>query len=127
MAYPQQHGNTSHRIYRYGLEQWGEGQAERYLSVLKGRLFLLTEQPLIGIERPELLPNVRSFPVERHTLYYRMTRERAEIVRVLHERQDPKRSLDDQKCARAHSSRGLIGGGRSGFKTTMLEIPGAYS
>jgi toxin ParE1/3/4 len=80
-------------IYQYGLRQWGQAQSESYLVAIKNQFWLLTEQPLIGAERPELLPNTRSLPIDSHTLFYRLNANRVEILRVLHGRQDPQRHL----------------------------------
>lgn len=80
-------------IYQYGLRQWGQAQSESYLSTLKNQFWLLTEQPLVGTERSDLLPDTRSLPIENHTLFYRVTANRVEIIRVLHGRQDPRRHL----------------------------------
>lgn len=80
-------------IYLYGLQQWGQAQSESYLSTLKNQFWLLTQQPLMGTERPDLLPDTRSLPIENHTLFYRVTANRVEIIRVLHGRQDPQRHL----------------------------------
>ena len=80
-------------IYQYGLRQWGQVQSDSYLENLKDQLWLLTEQPLIGVDRSELLPGVRSLPIESHTLFYRVITDGVEIIRVLHGRQDPQRHL----------------------------------
>jgi toxin ParE1/3/4 len=80
-------------IYQYGLRQWGQAQSDDYLANLKNQFWLLTEQPLMGTERPELLPDIRSLPIESHTLFYRVTANRLEILRVLHGRQDPQRHI----------------------------------
>ena len=80
-------------IFKYGLRQWGQAQSESYLSIIKNQFWSLTRQPLMGNERPELLPDIRSLPIESHTLFYRVTADRIEIVRVLHGRQDPQRHL----------------------------------
>ena len=80
-------------IYQYGLRQWGQSQSESYLSTIKKQFWLLTQQPLMGTERPKLLPDTRSLPIENHTLLYRITATRVEIIRVLHGRQDPQRHL----------------------------------
>ena len=85
--------NDLKEIYQYGLRQWGQARSESYLSTLKNQFWLLTQQPLMGTERPELLPDTRSLPVESHTLFYRVTTNRVEIIRVLHGRQDPQRHL----------------------------------
>ena len=80
-------------IYQYGLRQWGQSQSESYVSTIKNQFWLLTQQPLIGTQRPELLPDFRSLPINSHTLFYRVTTTRVEVIRVLHGRQDPQRHL----------------------------------
>lgn len=80
-------------IYQYGLRQWGQAQSDNYLLAIKHQLWLLTEQPLIGVERPELLPHIRSLPIQSHILFYRVTANQLEIIRVLHARQDPQRHM----------------------------------
>jgi toxin ParE1/3/4 len=80
-------------IYQYGLRQWGQIQSESYLENIKEQLWTLTEQPLIGIDRSELLSGARSLPIESHTLFYRVKPDTLEIIRVLHGRQDPQRHL----------------------------------
>ncbi|MES9952558.1 MAG: type II toxin-antitoxin system RelE/ParE family toxin [Candidatus Thiodiazotropha sp. 6PLUC2] len=85
--------NDLKEIFQYGLRQWGQSQSESYLTTIKKQLWLLTQQPLMGTERSELLPDSRSLPIESHTLFYRVTVNRVEIIRVLHGRQDPQRHL----------------------------------
>lgn len=80
-------------IYQYGLRQWGPAKSDSYLDTLKGKLWSLIEQPLMGIERPGLLGGIRSLPVESHILFYRVAVSKIEIIRVLHGRQDPARYL----------------------------------
>ncbi|MCW8917599.1 MAG: type II toxin-antitoxin system RelE/ParE family toxin [Gammaproteobacteria bacterium] len=75
------------------MRQWRQSQSESHLSTIKKKFWLLTQQPLMGTERPELLPDTRSLPIESHTLFYRVTANRVEIIRVLHGRQDPQRHL----------------------------------
>jgi toxin ParE1/3/4 len=78
-------------IYQYGLRQWGQAQSNSYLEKLKECFWSLRKQPLIGVERTDILSRVRSLPVESHTLFYRGTEDRIEVIRVLHGRQDPHR------------------------------------
>ena len=80
-------------IYQYGLRHWGQAQSGIYLETLNGLLWSLTEQPLMGTERPELLTGIRSLTFENHILFYRVAVKRVEVVRVLHHRQDPARHL----------------------------------
>ena len=53
-------------IYQYGLRQWGQARSESYLTTIKSQFWLLTQQPLMGTERNELLPEARSLPIESH-------------------------------------------------------------
>ena len=80
-------------IYQYGLSRWGQLQSDNYLENLKSQLWLLTEQPLLGVERPDLFPSIRSLPIESHILFYSMNGNKIEVIRVLHGRQDPKKQL----------------------------------
>jgi toxin ParE1/3/4 len=80
-------------IYQFGLRNWGQHQSSRYLNHLKEQFWTLTTQPFLGIERPELLRDMQSFPVESHVVFYRVQAIRLEIVRVLHGRQDPARHI----------------------------------
>jgi len=80
-------------IYQFGLRNWGENQSSRYLENLKERFWSLTKLPHIGVERPELLPAIRSFPVKSHVIFYQVRSGQIEIIRVLHDRQDPNRHI----------------------------------
>ncbi|HBR99380.1 MAG TPA: type II toxin-antitoxin system RelE/ParE family toxin [Gammaproteobacteria bacterium] len=80
-------------IYHYGLRQWGKSRAERYLVAIKKQFWLLTQQPLMGTERPELPLDTRSLSIGSHTLFYRVTTNKVDIIRILHGRQDPQRHL----------------------------------
>jgi len=85
--------NDLKAIYQYGLQRWDQNQSDNYLTLIKDQLWSLTEQPLLGIERTELLPNARSLIIQSHTLFYRVSAQQLEIIRVLHNRQDPQRHL----------------------------------
>ena len=80
-------------IYQYGLRQWGQARSDRYLKAIKDQFWSLTKQALMGIERPELLANTRSLSLQSHTLFYRVIANQVEIIRVLHNRQDPQHHL----------------------------------
>ena len=80
-------------IYEYEVRQWGQGQSDSYLTMIKETFWSITEQPLMGIERNELSPSFRSFSIESHTVFYRIRNEKVEIIRVLHGRQDPQKHL----------------------------------
>lgn len=57
---------------------------ERIGSVYK----MLVRNPLMGRQRPDLGPNLRSFLVENHIIFYISRSGGIDIVRVVHGRQD---------------------------------------
>lgn len=80
-------------IYQYGLHHWGKAQSDNYLAVIKEQFWTLIDQPLMGVERTELLPDTRSLVIQSHIAFYRVIANRIEIIRVLSNRQDPQRHL----------------------------------
>lgn len=57
--------------------------ADRLLDRFNQAALLLTETPEIGIKRKDLGENLRSHPVGSYILYYRVTEDALELVRVL--------------------------------------------
>lgn len=81
------------QIVQSSLRQWGQAQSEVYLAKLKTQLWLLTTQPLMGVDRSELFPGLRSLPCGMHRLFYRLNAKQVEVIRILHCRQDPYQHL----------------------------------
>jgi toxin ParE1/3/4 len=80
-------------IVLYTKQQWGEAKAKVYLSDIKLRFYDLIEQPQIGLNRDALFKNLSSITVNRHVIFYRIDNSAIQIVRVLHQRQDPQTQL----------------------------------
>lgn len=93
-------------------ERWGTDGQQRYAAVLADAMRRVADEPQgpLTKNRTELRSGVRSFHVRHarrsadavnvrrpvHVLYYRVAQQGViEIVRVLHERMDPSRHLDD--------------------------------
>ena len=93
-------------------ERWGAGGRQRYAAVLAAAMRQVADQPEgpLTKKRPELRSGIRSFHVRYarrspegatvwkvvHLLYYRVAEESViEIIRVLHERMEPSRHLDE--------------------------------
>jgi len=57
--------------------------ADAFLDSIFEQCQLICESPEIGRERDELLPGTRSFPLKRYIIYYRVTPEAVEVVRIL--------------------------------------------
>ncbi|MBP8284827.1 MAG: type II toxin-antitoxin system RelE/ParE family toxin [Chromatiaceae bacterium] len=80
-------------IHEFGGRTWGNARSARYLQTLKERFLSLTQHPLAGVERADLMPGIRSLSAESHVIFYRVREGVIEIVRVLHGRQDPNRHI----------------------------------
>jgi len=62
-------------------------RADRLLEAIGQRFELLAEHPRMGRRRPEFGPDVRSFAVQKHVIYYRPEKELL-IARVFHGSRD---------------------------------------
>lgn len=80
-------------IWGYSFEQWGAEQADLYLDRLDEGFQGLRENPYIGVAVDHIRQGYRRYRVQHHMVYYRVTTERIEIVRVLHEGMEPERHL----------------------------------
>ena len=93
-------------------ERWGAEGRQRYAAVLANAMRQIAAEPRgpLTRKRPDLRSGIRSFHVRHarhsaegakvrrsvHVLYYRVAEESViEIVRVLHERMEPSRHLDE--------------------------------
>jgi toxin ParE1/3/4 len=61
-----------------------EDAAYRLIDTIDEKLEMLAQHPGGGQARPELLDNLRSFPVGRYIIFYRPINEGIEVLRVLH-------------------------------------------
>ncbi|MDQ2892144.1 MAG: type II toxin-antitoxin system RelE/ParE family toxin [Pseudomonadota bacterium] len=80
-------------ILDYSIVEHGEAAAEAYLRAIGAAFDRLADYPGIGAARRDLSPDVRSFPVGEHRIYYVMTTTHVSIVRVLHKAMDPARHV----------------------------------
>jgi toxin ParE1/3/4 len=65
-----------------------EAAANRLYDRIERACATLAEHPHIGLERPELIQGVFSFPIGNYVIYYRPIEEGIEVVRVLHGARD---------------------------------------
>lgn len=70
------------------IEEWGRTQAEVYVSLLHNTLLQIANTPDIGRDRPELSDIARSFPAQKHIVYYLKCDQGIEVARILHQRMD---------------------------------------
>jgi toxin ParE1/3/4 len=60
-----------------------ETAADQVLRRIDSVLSMLADTPLAGRARPELRPEIRSFPVGNYILFYRVLPDAVDVVRVL--------------------------------------------
>lgn len=60
-----------------------EAAADQVLRCIDSVLSMLADTPLAGRARPELRPEIRSFPVGNYILFYRVLPDAVDVVRVL--------------------------------------------
>lgn len=62
--------------------------ADHFLERVQEKAQKLAEFKELGIDRRELSPDLKSFPIDRYVLYYRPNNQGIELVRVLHGSRD---------------------------------------
>jgi toxin ParE1/3/4 len=70
------------------LDQRSPTAAERLATAIDERCVLLGQFPELGRVREELAAGLRSLSVERYVLFYRVTANAVEILRILHGSRD---------------------------------------
>lgn len=75
-------------IWRYTCERWSEKQAVIYFVQLDEAFAWLVANPFILRERQELAPPTRVKSVGPHLIFYKITEDYVDIIRVRHERED---------------------------------------
>jgi plasmid stabilization system protein ParE len=74
-------------IWRYGADKWSSTAADYHLRKISRACARLLESPELGKARDELIHGL-PIPVDPHIVFYRISMTAAEIVRVLHQRED---------------------------------------
>ena len=70
------------------IEEWGLSQAQKYVLQLHETMIQIATTPTLGRNRPELFKKARSFPAQKHIIYYWQTKAGIEVARILHQRMD---------------------------------------
>jgi len=75
-------------VWQHLADEASEAVADRVIDAIAERCEMLAEFPNAGRLRPDIGPEVRCFPAERHVIYYRNEDARIVIARVLHGSRD---------------------------------------
>src|SRR4051812_9022386 len=77
-------------VLLYTRRMWGSDQRDIYKNKIDARIDYLRRYPEGGPPRDDLYPTCRVLEVERHIIYYRLRENSVRILRILHERVDPR-------------------------------------
>lgn len=82
-------------IWNYTINTWSENQADKYYEEILNFCQELANNPKIGRNYSQLIPDLKGAKINRHIIFYReMTQNTIEIERVLHEQMDLKSRLE---------------------------------
>ena len=62
--------------------------ADKFVDFIYDKCKTLAASPGLGVERPELAPSIRSFPIGNYVVFYRQVKAGIEIARVLSGKRD---------------------------------------
>ncbi len=80
-------------ILAYSVKNFGVDQTQHYFEALKECIELLADNPNMGHSAEDILPEYLRFPHESHVVFYKKSSPSIIVVRILHERMDPKLHL----------------------------------
>ncbi|MGA1097090.1 MAG: type II toxin-antitoxin system RelE/ParE family toxin [Burkholderiaceae bacterium] len=83
-------------IWIYTAKEWGLDQASRYFDSLIAAFEKLAIFPQAAPACDFIKPGYRRCPVERHTIYFRVTDYGIAVIRVLHQSMDASTGLIGQ-------------------------------
>lgn len=81
-------------IYEFGRRTFGENRADSYFADLCEAFDHIGENPKASRERNEVDPPARIYVFHAHLIFYRISSDRAVIVRILHGHVDWQSGLD---------------------------------
>jgi len=80
-------------IWLYTAGKWSVTQADRYYSLIMNEIEFISRNVESGKSMEHLRKGYRASKVKSHLIFYRISSDVIEIVRVLHERMDLETSL----------------------------------
>jgi toxin ParE1/3/4 len=81
-------------IWVYSFGEWDDVQTDKYLDELNAAIDSLAGNPYLGVRRDNVREGYRASSVNQHAVYYRLSGNSVDVVRVLHGQMDPNRHLE---------------------------------
>ena len=83
-------------IWDYTFEKWSSEQADKYYATIKLTCSGIGESPDVGKEYDGISKNLLGLKSGKHIIFYQsISKDRIEVVRILHERMDLKNRITE--------------------------------
>lgn len=84
------------KIWDYTFEVWSENQADKYYELLIETCQEICKSPDMGKNLDEIEKNVLGFKVGKHVIFYQQIKPKEILIlRILHERMDLKKRIEE--------------------------------
>jgi len=93
LIFPPRAARDIDEIYDFTAGRWGRLQAGRYIGQIRARCKSLAGGKAAGWDASAIRPGYRRLPAGSHVIFYRVTGDMIEVVRILHARMDFGRHL----------------------------------
>ena len=84
-------------IRRYSLRTWGQDRTSQYMTAIRDTLKELVRGTVPTRNRDDFRPGLQMVTSGRHCIFFEADQSRVLVVRVLHDRMDYRRHLDDSE------------------------------
>jgi toxin ParE1/3/4 len=75
-------------LLQYSYEAWGSEQRDAYRTRIQRALLTLSRHPDLGRPRDDLIPNLRSYVIGVHIIFYLVIGNEVRTLRILHSSRD---------------------------------------
>jgi len=82
-------------IYKYSYKNFGEAQAEKYYDGLEERFIAILNKDAHSQDYSHIESGLRRVNYEKHAIYYETYEDEIIILRVLHQKMDALRHLEN--------------------------------
>ncbi|MBN2884818.1 type II toxin-antitoxin system RelE/ParE family toxin [Patescibacteria group bacterium] len=96
ISFRQKANEDLNKIWNYTLENWSEGQADKYYESIKFDCLEIGKNPKLGKSYQAISRNLLGLKSGKHIIFYHLVSDKEiEIIRILHERMDLKNRLTE--------------------------------
>lgn len=83
-------------IWVYTIDEWSEKQADKYYLAIEFACTQIGKNSELGKEYDGISNNLLGLRIGKHIIFYQViSKDRVEVIRILHERMDLKSRLDE--------------------------------